>query len=252
MSKEILDFWNKRAQLDHISGSNDFIAKEIEQQEIINLINEGSTVAEFGCGNGETAIRLSKQKNGVYIYAYDFSPEMVALANKNKEKLNSNNITFDVKDITDNIPINKKFDFIYTERMLINLENWDTQKRAIEFMCLMLKKGGKLILAENSQDGLDEINSYRKTVGLDKINMPWHNKYLSDSKMDNLDIPGCSLLRKINYTGTYYFLSRVINAINAKKEGVEPSYDAEINKLALNLPSIETMSQGKIWVFERI
>ncbi|MBB1485613.1 class I SAM-dependent methyltransferase [Oceanospirillum sediminis] len=251
MSKEILDFWNERAKLEHTSGSNDYIAKEIEQEKIISLISDNSSVAEFGCGNGETAIRLYESKKDINISAYDFSPEMVALANKNKESRGIGNISFDVKDITDNKQLDLKFDYIYTERMLINLANWDVQKTAIIFMSQQLKPGGKLILAENSLDGLSEINTFRESCGLDAINMPWHNQYLLDHDIDTLNVPGCRLVKKHNYTGTYYFVSRVINAYNAKQAGKEPSYDAEINKLALQLPTIDQMSQGKVWVFER-
>lgn len=252
MSNEILEFWNERAKLDAISGSNDFIAKKIEQKEIISLISDGSTIAEFGCGNGETAILIAENFEKVSINAYDFSEEMINLARKNASEKGIDSIIFDIADINSPPTFNKKFDIIYTERMIINLQTWEEQKNAICFMCDLLSDGGKLILAENSIDGLNEINLFRENCGLETINPPWHNRYIRDSEIEELSRENkIKLIEKRNYTGTYYFISRVINAYDAKQKGVEPRYDADINGLAPLLPSIEKLSQGKVWVIEK-
>ncbi len=161
-------------------------------------------------------------------------------------------IIFNVADIT-NLPIiNERFDFIYTERMLINLKDWNTQLSAIKSMSSFLTKKGKLLLIENSIDGLNEINKLRNSIGLESIIPPWHNLYLEDKKMTEATIPNCKLIDVIPYSATYYFLSRVINAWMANEEGKEPSYDAAINKLALFLPAIGTHAQGKLWIWEKV
>ena len=60
------------------------------------------------------------------------------------------------------------------------------------------------------------------------------------------------MLEEVRFiSSTYAFLSRVVNAWLAKKEGEEPSYDAPVNKLALELPAFGGIGQTKIWVWRK-
>ena len=81
MTQEILEHWNQRAGLATLAGSNDFIAKEIEVNAISKHIQDGMVVAEFGCGNGATALNLLS-KYDIELYCFDFSPAMVESARK--------------------------------------------------------------------------------------------------------------------------------------------------------------------------
>ena len=54
-----------------------------------------------------------------------------------------------------------------------------------------------------------------------------------------------------DYSSTYYFLSRVVNAAVAAEAGEDPDYDSFINRLALKLPPMGDMGQGKIWLWRR-
>ena len=102
-------------------------------------------------------------------------------------------------------------------------------------------------MCENSQDGLDAINVLRLSVGLPSIIHPWHNRYLYDAEIKK--IKEVQLLDINYYSSTYYFLSRVVNAWQSAQEGKEPDYEAPVNKLALQLPAINKMGQGRIWVW---
>jgi ubiquinone/menaquinone biosynthesis C-methylase UbiE len=77
----ILEHWNQRATLAERAGSNDLIAKELEIRAISKHIKNGMTVAEFGCGNGTTAIELLR-KHDIELYCFDFSPVMIESARK--------------------------------------------------------------------------------------------------------------------------------------------------------------------------
>ena len=60
------------------------------------------------------------------------------------------------------------------------------------------------------------------------------------------------LLEGVNdYSGVYYFLSRVVNAALAARAGKEPQYDSPVNKLALKLPGIGIRGQGRIWLWRK-
>ena len=75
MGNSILQFWEDRGKTyGSIAGSNDFILKEIEQSAILSLIQHESEILEFGCGNGDTLLKIVKETNSIG-RGYDFSAE---------------------------------------------------------------------------------------------------------------------------------------------------------------------------------
>lgn len=88
-------------------------------------------------------------------------------------------------------------------------------------------------------------------VGLGEITLPWHNRCLDDDAMAALRIPGVRLAEVEPFSSTYYFLSRVVNAWMAQEEGIQPAYNAPVNRLSLQLPPFGDCAQGKLWVFEK-
>ena len=252
MQKKILDYWNERAALGDAAGSNDLIAKQLEMMSIANYVKDGMRILEMGCGNGITAILLA-ESHAIEIVAMDFSEKMIESA---KEKLAGKklkgSVSFHVGDVRSLPSITeKKFDMAYTERVIINLSDWETQEKAISDIGNALVPGGFYVMCENSQDGLDKINAMREGLHLPAITAPWHNRYLHNEELLKNHISHLTLEDVNHFSSTYYFLSRVVNASLATKEGKEPKYDAPINKLALELPSIGDFGQGKIWVWRR-
>lgn len=251
-SDNVLEHWNKRATLAERAGSNDLVAKELEIKAISKHIKNGMVVAEFGCGNGTTAIELLR-RHDIELHCFDFSPAMIDSAkNLAKEAGLENRIHFQVGDVRDEPELGKKFDVIYSERMIINLPDWESQAKAIRYLAGNLNAGGRYLMCENSKVGLDNINKLRESAGLEIISPPWHNVYLVDDLVASLDTPEVKLIDVEPFSATYYFLSRVVNAWLANKEGTQPSYDAPVNQLALELPPFGDCSQGKLWIFERV
>lgn len=248
---KVLEHWNQRARLAERAGSDDVIAKNLEINAISEYVKNGMKIAEFGCGNGMTAFEILNRYN-VELACFDFSPEMIHSANKLAKQLKlKQKVSFEVADIRAEPKIQKKFDLIYSERMIINLPDWETQARAISYLTNLLEVGGKYLMCENSINGLENINKFRKSAGLDPISAPWHNLYLSDELVASLELKGARLVEVNEFSSSYYFLSRVVNAWLAKKEGKSPSYDAPVNQLAFEIPPFGDCSQGKLWVFEK-
>lgn len=250
--KEVHSFWNSRAALGVNAGSNDVTAKEIEIEAIASYAKDGICILDFGCGSGVTILELARRYD-VDILGIDYAEEMV---NKAQELANGLQLKgrarFQVGDVGSLHTLTERFDMIYSERALINLKNWKEQCDAIAALTDLLVPGGAYVMCENSLDGLEAINELRRNVGLEAINPPWHNRYMKDAEIQALSLPGI-ILEEINYfSSTYYFLSRVINASLAAGEGVPPSYDAPVNKLALSLPPIGKMGQGRIWVWRKV
>jgi len=251
-SHDVCAFWNHRAGLGQWAGTTDVIAKQLEVEAISTYVCDGMRVLEIGCGNGITALELAR-RHCVEILAIDFAKEMIAAAKAmhTDQKLKGS-VRFQVGDIESLPAFSERFDLIYSERVLINLPNWPTQRDAMIGIFKLLVADGLYVMCENSQDGLDRINVLRESVGLPKIVPPWHNRYFRDAEINQISFPGIVLEGINNYSSGYYFLSRIVNAYLAAQEGKDPEYDAPINRLALRLPPIGDLGQGKIWLWRRV
>jgi len=249
--EDIREFWNSRAGLAMAAGSRDIVAKQLEIEAIAAYLRDGTRVLDAGCGNGVTAIEMARRFE-VDLTAFDFAPDMVRHAEEAaSDQTLRGRVSFSVGDVQNPPSDATGFDVIYTERVLINLTDWPAQASAIRALTSRLKPGGKYVMCENSQDGLDQINRLRERVGLEVIPVPWHNRYFRDQELQTFASPGVRLAEVNYYSSTYYFLSRVANAWLAARERTEPSYDAPLNQLALKLPPIGELGQGRIWVWER-
>ena len=252
--EEKLTFWNSRANLGFLAGSNDGILKSLEMREIEGYIKDGMKILEIGCGNGVTAIEFVK-KYKVDILAVDYADQMIADAEKNYESIKDSLVgtaKFKVMRVEEIPSITEKFDMIYCERVLINLGTWEEQKQVLINIAGLLNDTGIFCMCENSIDGLSKINDYRKGVELDEILPPWHNRYFVEAELEEFSKESyLKLIERNNFTSTYYLLSRVVNAALAKRNSEEPSYDSPINQLAFSLPPIGDFGQTKIWVWTK-
>lgn len=250
----IAEFWDDRASLEEQAGTRDLIAKQLEVEAIAKYVKDGMRVLDAGCGNGLTAIELAKRYN-IDIVGIDSSPKMIEAAGERLAGLTLGaGVEFrpaDVCDLPDDLGM---FDLIYTERTLINLPDQEQRNKAMVGLCKLLKPGGLYVMCENSQEGVDGLNRLRVPLGLPEIVPPWHNHYLTAEDIGAFWDPANDIVLDgiDDYSGTYYFLSRVVNAALAADEGKEPDYDSPINRLALKLPpNLGDVGQGRIWLWRR-
>jgi ubiquinone/menaquinone biosynthesis C-methylase UbiE len=251
-NEEIKTFWNSRADLGFAAGSRDIILKKLEIEAIAAYVRDGMHVLDVGCGNGITIVELARRYK-ISSLGIDNVGKMVdsavSLAANQQLKGSARFQTGDARDLSG---LSERFDLIYTERMLINLADWPSQSQAIINICDLLVEGGLYVMCESSQDGLNKINSLRGQLGLSEITPPWHNRYLHDDEIEKLAVPGVKLEGNNDFSSTYYFLSRLVNAWLAAQEGKEPEYESPINQLALKLPPIGNMGQTRIWLWRKV
>lgn len=229
--------WSDRAALGKTAGTEDLIAKELEQRTLLKYLPESGKVLEIGCGTGETARLVAERLPD--LTAIDSAKGMIYRAYQDAP-----DIDFRVADLFE---IEGTFDLIYTQRCLINIAE---QERAFQVIADHLNPGGRYLSVECSQDGLDAINRARARVELPPISPPfaWH-RYLLDAELEKIDC--LRLLGWEEFSSTYYFLSRVVNAKLAADRGEEPDYDSPINRMALDLPSFGPWSQTRLWIWEK-
>lgn len=236
-----VELWNARAGM---PLTKDWIAKKLEVKTILRYIERYApkTVVDIGCGDGETARAIAKDYP-CHVIGIDFSPLMIEVAEERMLMAGplKGGCEFRVGNVLDGCP---DADLVLTERCLINLPDWATQLRAIQKLAVTARR---LLLLENCQDGLYTLNALRGRVGLQPIVPPEHNQYLVTARVMEA-LPGREPDLH-NYSDTYYFLSRVVNAAMALP--LEPDYGAFVNCLALDLPSIGNgCGQGRIWFWD--
>jgi len=250
MSETKLEFWNNRAGLKEIAGTNDFPLKGLELNLILARIPDQASVLDLGCGNGETLMKLAREKKCTGV-GLDFSEQMIALARNTSEREGLAEVRFQIATLPDLPEDLGEFDYALTERCLINLDSEDRQRRAFLNIMSRVKPGGCYLMIESSIQGLERTNELRLLLGLENMDAPWHNLFLNESSVENWGTDEFILEEVVPFTSTYHFLSRVVYARLAADKNEELRYDSDINMLACRLPVIGNFGPVRLWSWRR-
>lgn len=243
---KVLEYWNDekvQSMYDKI-----LIGKEIDI--ISSYLTENSRILDAGCGEGEGTLVYSKTP-GCQLLALDFSETRLSKAKKRME--NCENVKFATIDLKSSFDLGAEFDCIITQRSLINLPDWDCQKKTIKKLMAHLAPKGRMILCEGSQQGNETLNMFRIKMNLPPINIRWHNSFICDEKLQNFFALNNFELTGNGNLGAYYFLTRAIRPVFDK----ELNWDSEFNQMVKNvnlsdlIPNIDEFSKLKIWVFQK-
>lgn len=256
--EKIKQFWDEQAEQfkeSNLATAPDTYYRNLEIDRIISYLKDKKNILDIGCGNGFSTLRFAKKFPHSKILGIDYSKKMINYAKKNlsKNKKLQKRVEFKVGDIVllSSLPLlEKKFNYIVSERCLINLLNWEEQKKALLEMKKLLKKKGKIILCENTQEGLTRLNNLRRQLKLPPISVRWHNHYMPEKKLLNF-ASKYFYIKEINNIGSlYYIISRVVYAKLCKLNKKEPDYFNPINKIASQLPSMGNYSPNFIFLLE--
>ena len=143
---------------------------------------------------------------------------------------------------------------------LINLDDWKSQQKALSEIHRILKKDGYYIMLECFNDGLQNLNSARISVGLTKIKPPWHNLYFDkkqlikvfqDKFVDGHSLKKDNYINFDNFLSSYFFGSRVLYpALSAGKKDI--TYNNGFVKFFSQIPSYGYYSQIQLCVIQKI
>lgn len=104
-------------------------------------INEGDTILEIGCSEGDFTKRLLATTRGVKITAIDISPKLIELA---KKKISSDNVRFEVGNISSLDYKDESFNAVVGNAVLHHL-NLD---KGLPEIKRVTKRGGRIFFAE--------------------------------------------------------------------------------------------------------
>ena len=252
IDEKVLAFWNERAKLGEIAGSNDFPLAQIESDYLCEVVPHGARVLDLGCGSGRSMVALGT-RNNCHGVGVDFAAGMVDAAQKALKTAGLDQRFSVHQHATPPAPTQfGAFDLVYSERCLINLGSTELQRDTVASIASALKPGGTYVMVECSIEGLERTNALRRGLGLPALSPPWHNLYMHEAEIATWGTPSLRLERLVHITSTYHFVSRVLNAKLAADRGEEPRYDAAVNMIAAQLPrDIGEFGPSKAWIWRR-
>lgn len=224
-------FWNNRPKTEtDIKKVNihDLTQRDIENQFLLKHITKNSDVLEVGCGNGFLTSTL--REHAKHVDAFDYAENMVAQAT---DIYGEKNNRFFHDNLLNPQHITKKYDIVVCVRVLINLENLEQQKTALEHLKSFVKPGGLLLLIEGFQDGFDALNALRTSTHMKTFNPAPINFY--SYLKDFTDVfPSRATIVDTFHTGCFDFLTRIVYPLlDPHQENHGPSdFHEKIGELA--------------------
>jgi SAM-dependent methyltransferase len=230
------DFWESQARQhgEDVEAVNfDVLSDDFPVLVFDELIADGTSVADVGCGNGRNLIDLARSRPNGHFVGYDFAETFIEVAEQRRMRLGLNNVRFELFDATDNAPparARAAFDIVIGKRLLINVHG-PAKLRALRNVHAMLREDGVYIMSECFMEPLNRINEMRMAVGVDPITVRPFNEYLTLGFMPEVEAL-FSVEKVIDVDSLYYFISRVFNA---RLSDGDPDYNAPMNRLAAQL-----------------
>jgi ubiquinone/menaquinone biosynthesis C-methylase UbiE len=252
---EIKDYWNQRAATEPANATtNDVFMRVLERATLIEHLRRlgcgaNSRVLDAGCGDGESLLALN-DAFGCVLVGRDYSRSMIDLANDRLATRPDARIDLavgDVREVGDTFD-GESFDFVSTDRCLINLESEEEQFRAIAGIARVLRPGGFYLAIENFVEGNDRLNELRRSFDLPPIAIRWHNRFFREADFVARVKEHFCTLQKVDFSSAYYLATRVIYSKLCALDGKSPNYRHPIHELSTKLPELGDFSPIKLFV----
>lgn len=171
-------------------------------------------ILDLGCGNGYTLEKVRAASADDHLSGVDFSEDLLAIACSR----NLPGCSFAQGDARRLAFDEGTFDFVYTERCLINILDEEGQATALREIARVLKPGGDYLMIECFTDGLANNNKARADCHLPAIQAAYHNRYFEKDSFHQaiaecftiVDTDALGFPLPWNFLSSYYFVSRVL------------------------------------------
>lgn len=227
----ILEHYRKEAELhgrDTSSTMRDEITRGREVAAVIRFIEHLSLgqpearVLDVGCGNGYLLEVLAQRFPRLALAGLEYTPEMVAIAQERRVP----RCTISPGDVRALPYPDASFDFVVTERCIINILDVPGQEKALREVARVVRPGGHYLCIEAFTDGLNNLNAARAELGLEPNAPPHHNIWFDKAWF--LDVVGKDFdlvepkddptLPPPNFLSSHYFISRVMYPSMTRRE----------------------------------
>ncbi len=250
--QQIADLYASEAKRHGETGTStiqDMRTRELEMRAIFSYVRDGMAIMEVGCGNGFVAEHLVQQF-AVALDAFDFSPELIAIALGRNLASAQGTVRFSQQDVLE-LDIQARYDLAFTERVLQNLLDWPAQQAALKRIIRALKPGGLLVMEECFWSGLNTLNAARIELEIKPIQESWHNTFFRDADvLAYMPTIGADLVEENRFLSGYYFGSRVLLPALLPK-GKKAAHASVLNDFFAELPAAGNFSPMKIMVFRK-
>jgi SAM-dependent methyltransferase len=259
---EIQRYWNARAEergTSRAATTDDVYLRELETTTIVDALirrdADHGDLLDVGCGDGYSSLRIAAALPYLRIRGIDYSEAMIRLALANLEDAPGarERVSFSVGDVTalDRSESDSTYSVALSDRCLINLESYDSQRTAVAQIAHRLRPGGWYVAIENFLEGQQELTEARRAVGLPEIPIRWHNLFFDEASFRRACEPFFSDIEIVDFSSSYYFATRVIYSGMCAMRGEEPDYRHEIHRLAIRLPWVGRFSPIRMAVMRR-
>ena len=248
---------------DLYATSPDTNLRDLEVDAIREHLPAPGTLHDLGCGNGFTLYALGEKLTGWRMTGVDFSEGLIQGAEQmmasyegrlqSVPKFILGDAIAHLKGLPD-----ESVDCVLTERFLQNLPSRESQYGVIREAKRVLRRGGRLLMCEGSQDGFDALNDLREGAGLPRIpaSGPENVSALRfhDAEVERVaeTDAGFARVAKVGFS-TYFMVARVLHPLLVSPQ--KPRYDARINDLARKIqthaPKDSTLGSNILWVYEK-
>lgn len=214
---------SNRAKIDEYWERTDTVSlidqnlRKLETDFVLSQLSNNDEIADFGCGDGESTVHYAAKAKSCL--ALEHSNNLRIKAAKRFGEANLSNVKLVDGDLLDLSSYKGSFNFVVTQRVIINFMTWDEQKKVIENIWNTLRPGGRYIMVENTFEGFEALNSVRRLAGLPNIVLhDWHNYFLHYDKFIEF-ISEKFAIERVHTFNLYYLLTRVFVNMFAKFEG---------------------------------
>lgn len=222
--EDIKSHWNALARehgFDLKSTTKTETIKRLEVNAFVRAINKffnasgENLVLEVGCGNGRNVFELANYFPLDKFVGVDYSEDMIVAANQFLEVLPKQNVRFEVGDVLSlhNKPRYKtRFNLVFTDRLLINLNTWELQMSALRQLKDCLKDRGILMILENFTQSYANQNKLRSAIGLPERTPDPYNRFINEHDFEKYveDELGLNMLHVENFGSLHDLLLYVL------------------------------------------